>query len=378
MLYLDHNATAPMRPHAIDHVLGAAERGGNPSSLHGRGQAARRELDLAKDAVRDLVGAANARVLLTSGGTEADHLAVRGIARAARRDRGADVVLLSDLEHPAVREAAAVLTAEGFRPRTVRVGADGRVDLEVFPSAAELRKTALVAVMLANNETGILQPVAEIAAVAREAGVAVHVDAVQAAGKVAIDFDALGVDALALSAHKFGGPRGVGALVTRPDLPLEALWGGGGQEEGLRSGTPAVPLAAGMGAAAREALADLRSGHGQTLRDRLEAALLRLEGAFGVGTTSPRLPNTSALGFEGVGAIDLVAEADRRGLCLGAGAACHAGETRVSTVLAAMGLGAPRALEVVRLSVGWNTTEADVDAAIGILTDAVSALRAAA
>jgi cysteine desulfurase len=347
-VYLDHNATTPVRPQVAALVAEALSVGGNPSAQHRFGRLARRMIEDARDAVAALVGAPTHQVIFTGGGTEANALAVRGCGR--RR------VLASAIEHASVLKAAAV--------ETVPVGRNGIVDLEALDRMlAASAEPALVSVMLANNETGVIQPVAEAARVARRHGALVHCDAVQAAGKIPVDMPTLAVDFLTVSAHKLGGPAGVGALVLADEAPLSALVEGGGQERGLRGGTENLPGIAGFGAAAREALAFLdRFGSLEVLRERLEtgarALLPDLEIA---GGDAVRLPNASCLLAPGLKGETLAMALDLAGVAVGTGAACSSGNARPSPVLRAMGYGEAEAASAIRVSLGWTTGPEDVE-----------------
>jgi cysteine desulfurase len=365
VLYFDHNATTPLRPEVRERMAEAVSAPGNPQSPHAAGQAARRLVERASASVRRLVGAPETwRVVHTGSGTEANALAVLGIGRQRAR-LGKTRVLVSAIEHPCVARAAAEL---GLTVDTLPVTALGQVDVEA--ARTRLRDdVALVAVMLANNETGVLQPVRELASMCAGLGVPLHTDAVQAAGKVTLDAQSLGVVSLAVAAHKLGGPKGAGALIIRQDAEILQLWGGGPQEHGLRPGTQAVPLCVGLGAAAELAVNGL--AHVAAWRDELEGVLSKVPGTFVIGAGAPRLPNTSALGFSGHVARSVVLAASARGLMLGAGAACHGDEVKPSGVLLAMGVLPERAVEVVRLSLGFDTSAADVRAAGDILTQVV-------
>lgn len=352
-VYMDHNATTAVRPEARDAVSRALAVTGNPSSVHGSGRTARRLVEDARDAVAALVGAEPAAVVFTSGGTEANNLALRGAGRAR--------VLCSAVEH-----ASVLSVIDGIIP--IPVDGDGIVDLDALEAllAEGEDGTALVSVMLANNETGALQPVADVAALAHAHGALVHCDAVQAAGKMAIDFRALSCDLMSLSAHKIGGPPGVGALVIAGDvaegLALSPVLRGGGQERGRRAGTENVPGIAGFGAAARaarEGLADFaRLG---PWRDRIENRLREHAGSRVYGFGAPRLANTSCLIMPGVEAETQVIQLDLAGVAVSAGAACSSGKVEPSRVLAAMGADAKEAATAIRVSLGWNTTEDDVE-----------------
>ena len=345
MTYLDANATEILRPEARDAVLAALHLGGNPASVHAVGRAARRLLEEARETIADRFGGRPADLVFTSGGTEADALAVHALG-AGRR------LIVAATEHDAIRTAAvgaAVLPVDG----------DGVADLEALRHSLAEGGPALVCLMLANNETGTLQPVAEAARVCREAGARLHVDAVQAAGRVAVDFAALGADSLALSSHKLGGPQGAGALLVTPALSaaLVPLIAGGGQERGRRGGTPPLPAIAGFAAAVRVAgtAAALAS-----LRDAAEQGAVEA-GAVALGAGAPRLPNTSCLGLPGVRADTQVIALDLAGVQVSAGAACSSGKVARSHVLDAMGAGG-LAGEAIRVSLPWCAGPADVDA----------------
>ncbi len=343
-VYLDYNATAPVRSQAVDAVLRTLKTCGNPSSVHGPGRTARRVLEGAREAVAVFAGAQSGGVIFTSGGTEANGLALNG-----RR------VLASAVEHPSVLKWAA---------SQAPVTADGVVDLEALARLLEQDKPDAVAVMLANNETGVVQPVAEIAALARRQGAWVHCDAVQAAGKLVLDIEALGVDSLSLSGHKLGGPQGSGALVLAdPDADLFPLLLGGGQEKRRRAGTENLPGIAGFAAAA-----DLASGeredhsrHLAQLRDGLESRLrAQVPELVILGRGAERLPNTSCLALPGVSAQTQVMALDLAGFAVSAGSACSSGKVGPSHVIAAMGRD-DLAVSAIRVSLGWASTEEDVD-----------------
>jgi cysteine desulfurase len=339
--YLDWNATAPLRPEAAAAMRDAMEHWGNPSSVHRRGRAARRAVEAARDQIAALCPG---DVTFTSGGTEANHLALFGTGRKR--------VLVSAIEHGSVLQA--VLEAE-----RIPVDGNGIVDLAALDRLLADGPPALVSVMLANNETGVIQPLAQIVAIAHARGALVHTDAVQAAGRIALD---VGADVLTLSAHKIGGPQGIGAVVSR--VELAPLIRGGGQERGRRAGTENLVGIAGFAAAVEAALSVEHSlGKGEvdrvrSLRDRLEAAL---PGAVIVGAEAPRLPNTSAVGMPGMPAETQVIAFDLAGVMVSAGAACSSGKVGPSHVLAAMGLDPGIADSTIRVSLGWTTTEADID-----------------
>lgn len=344
MTYLDANASEPLRPEARAAVLAAMETGGNPSSVHAAGRAARRMLEAAREDIAACFGASPAGVVFTSGGTEANALAVHAL-RAGRR------LVVGATEHDAVRAAA---------PGAAVVPVDrcGAADLGAL-AALLAEGPAMVCLMLANNETGVLHPVAEAAALCRTHGALLHVDAVQAAGRIAVDLAALGADSLAVSGHKMGGPLGAGALLLAGDPALSPLLAGGGQERGRRGGTQGLPALAGMAAAARAAMAGLAN---QVLlaelRDTIEAAAVEA-GVIVAGAGAPRLANTTCLALPGMRADTQVISLDLAGFQVSAGAACSSGKVAASHVLAAMGLGA-LAGSAVRVSLPWNTVAEDV------------------
>jgi cysteine desulfurase len=355
-IYLDYNATAPIRPEARDGVLRAFETAGNPSSVHASGRAARDLVETARAQVASLVGVVPGSVTFVSGGTEANALAIGSAAFA-----GFNRIIVSEGEHNAVLETAA---ASGLQVLKMPIDADGVARLDWLEEALSDDGRALVCLMLANNETGVIQPVAEASALVRAADGWLHVDAVQAAGKIAIDFTALGADTLALSAHKLGGPQGVGALVAGTRATIVRQQHGGGQERGRRAGTENVAGIAGFGAAADaaqknlEGLGDLPSMANQgTWRDAL-AERLKAAGAVVLGEGAQRLPQTLCLAAEGFASQIQVMNLDLAGVMVSAGSACSSGKVKASRVVEAMGRSdlAPFAL---RVSGGWASTEQD-------------------
>ena len=336
-LYLDANATEPLRPEAREAVLAALDLVGNPSSVHAEGRAARRLLEDARRRLAARFGARPQDVVFTAGGTEANALAIAGLAGDRR-------ILLGATEHPAVLRAAPDAAL-------LPVLADGTIDLAALEAALAAGPPALVGLMAANNETGVLHPIAEAAALCRRHGALLHVDAVQAAGRVALPD---GADSLALSAHKLGGPKGAGALVLRPGLDLRPLVAGGGQERGRRGGTEPLPAIAGFAAAAEAAVPEARLAR---LRDAIEAGIgaLAPEARF-PGATAPRLPNTSAIALPGIPAETQVIALDLAGMRVSAGAACSSGKVGASHVLAAMRLGEDAAC-TIRVSLPWNAPD---------------------
>jgi cysteine desulfurase len=345
--YLDYNATAPVRPEVALAVADALGRTGNPSSVHHAGRAACALLEQARAAVAALVGAPPEAVVFTSGGTEANNQALQSVS---------GVKLTSAIEHDSV------LAAAPDAPR-IAVDRDGIVDLQAFAAQLEIVRPALVSVMLANNETGVVQPIRDIVACARRHGAPVHCDAVQAAGKIPIDINELGVDLMTLSAHKLGGPQGVGALVLGPGVEPVALHHGGAQERRWRPGTENLPGIVGFGRACELAAAD--AGWRQrvgVLRDGLEAAVAAIApDARVLGAGAPRLANTSCLTMPGVSSQVQLIELDLAGIAVSAGSACSSGKVGPSHVLAAMGVEAAQAQTAIRVSLGWASSAADVD-----------------
>jgi cysteine desulfurase len=374
--YLDHNAITPMRPEAAEAVRAALGVFGNPSSLHAAGRAARDLLDGARARAAAALGARAAEVVFTSGATESAALAIRGALAAA--PAGRRELVLTAVEHPCVRDLAAALAAGGTPVAVVPVDRLGLPDGEAF-RAAVTERTAIACAMLANNETGVVLPVPELAAAARAQGALFLCDAVQAVGKIPVDFRALGADLLALSGQKLGGPRGAGALLVRGGVALAPVLGGH-QERGRRGGTENLPGIAGLGAAVEAAAAQraAEASRMAALRDRLEAGLLdRVPGARVNGAGAPRLPTTSSITFPGVDGEALLMALDLEGICASAGAACTSGSTRPSHVLSAMGLSAGDARATLRLSLGWCSSGDDVERALEVIPPLVRRVRAA-
>ena len=373
-IYLDHNATTPVDPRVLEAMLPALREGfGNASSLHWFGQQARAALDQARAEVARLIGANPAEIVFASSGTEADNMAVRGALGTA--PAGRRTILYSAIEHHAVMNTAKALAEEGWTVKVVRVGTDGVLDLDDL--AAKLDETtALVAVMRANNETGVVQPVEEVARLAHAKGALVHCDAVQAAGKIPIDVRALDVDLLALSGHKIYAPKGVGVLYVKRGTRLRAWVRGGSQERNRRAGTENIPGIVGMGRAAALAREELpaESARLGALRDRLEQRLLAIPGARRNGE-GPRVANTSNVSFEGIEAESLLMALDLAGIAVSTGAACAAGAVEPSHVLRGMGLPLERVQGSVRFSLGRGTRERDVDRAAAEVATAVARQR---
>ncbi|HEX4080603.1 MAG TPA: cysteine desulfurase family protein [Rhizomicrobium sp.] len=376
--YLDHNATSALRPEAraaMDHVLIAH---GNPSSIHRAGRAARGALEAARTEVAGLVGARPEQVIFTSGGTEANALALWGAVQGAAA-AGAPVgaLYLSAIEHDSVFRTAAAIAQRntGIRLVSVPVTQDGVVDLDALGELLnEVSRPALVAVMAANNETGVIQPVTDVIALVHGAGGFCLVDAVQARGRIAADFAVSGTDYLTLSAHKLGGPQGTGALVVRDGVPLAPQITGGSQERNRRAGTENVAGIAGFGAAAKACRQDDSSA---ALRDAFEFGLRqRFPDVIIFGESTPRLANTSNFAIPGIAAESAIIALDLDGVMVSSGAACSSGKVKPSHVLQAMGVPAELARSALRVSLGWNSTLTDVEAALASLEKLSARIRA--
>ncbi len=374
LLYADHHATTPVAPEVLDAMAPWQAFCGNASSAHLAGRVARRAVEEARAEVARAIGGQPEEIVFTSGGTEADNLAVRGAALAAREtDPRRSVVLFTAAEHPAVREAARALAPHGFEAVELPVDADGLPVPEAVEARLDGRATLLSAI-LASNETGVVnRGIPRLAARAGEAGALVQTDAVQAVGKVPVDVTALGIDFLALTAHKFGGPKGAGALWVRKGCRLAPLASGGGQERGRRSGTENVAGLVGLGAAIRLATAR-REGEAARLtllRDRLESGLrasipgLRINGTSFPGTV--RLPTAVSAVFPGVEGEVLVAALDLEGIAVSAGSACASGTTKPSPLLVAMGLTTEEARRTLRFSFGFTTRAEEIDRLLAVV-----------
>ncbi|MBF0340571.1 MAG: cysteine desulfurase [Magnetococcales bacterium] len=375
MIYLDHNATSPPRPGVAEAVLATMNRiEGNPSSVHGAGRAARQTLDEARRAVASLVGTHESRVIFTSGGTESNHLAILGVAEMAEF-QGA--LVTSAVEHPSVLLPCAKAEQRGMKILRLPVDGQGVIRLEDLRVALD-PSVRLVSIMAANNETGVLQPIREIGALCRQAGIPFHCDATQWAGKLPLAADAIPADLLTLSAHKLGGPKGCGALIVAAALQLAPQLNGGGQERGRRSGTENLPGIAGFGAVASLVVADIEAESARitSLREKLEEGLLKtIPDAFILGAAAPRLPNTTALALPGVDGETLVMTLDLAGFAIGSGAACSSGKNTPSHVPLAMGLDQELIRSVTRISLGWDSTEHAVDRFIHTFHRSVDRLR---
>lgn len=354
--YFDWNATAPLRPQARAAMAAALEDFGNPSSIHEEGRAARRLVEGARAAVAAALGADPANVVLTSGGTEANALALS----PSRIGGHAERLLISAIEHPSVLAGGRFPSDRVFR---IPVSPDGVVELEALERMLGECPPALVSVMLANNETGAIQPIADVARIVHAAGALLHVDAVQAVGRMIFSLRDLGADLVSVSGHKIGGPKGIGALVSRDAAALPAaLIAGGGQERGRRAGTENVPAIAGFGAAIAAAAmaAPVEIARMRQLRGRLEQGLKETAGVVVFSNAVERLPNTVLFGMPGMRAETAVIGFDLAGIAVSSGAACSSGKVSLSHVLAAMAVPEPLAAGAIRLSLGWSTQESEI------------------
>ncbi len=370
-IYLDHAATTPLRSEALDAMLPyLTEHQGNPSSIYASGRRARQALDEAREVVARFVGAQPREIVFTAGGTEADNLAIKGAAWAASAN-GRHIVT-SSVEHKAVLHACGVMERSGFEVTYLPVDRYGRVDpADVADAITE--HTVLVSVMLANNEVGTIEPIAAIGRVCRERRVLFHSDAIQAAGHLPIDVDALGVDLLSLAAHKVYGPKGVGALFVRRGTALLPQLQGGSQERQRRAGTENVAGIAGF-ARALESL-DLAGGLEAELRDRLITGLTAIDGVSLTGHPTERLPNSASFVVDGVEGGDLVSALDLEGIEASTGSACTSGSTEPSHVLLAMGIDAQAAHGSLRLTLGRETTAEEIERTIAVTRDVIGRLR---
>jgi cysteine desulfurase len=379
-IYLDHNATTPMDPDVLEAMHPHFLAGGNAESRHLFGRSARRGWEQAKETVARILGAEPSEVIFTSGGTESNNLAVFGLAGA---ETSPGHVVTGPIEHPAIVEPVARLEAAGFAVDRVPVDAEGLAD--AVDMAATFRDdTRFAALMLANNETGAIQPVGELADLAADRGIPVHTDAVQAVGRIPVDFHALGVSTLAASAHKFHGPVGVGILLVRSGVRLGSRLFGGGQQQGRRPGTVAVPLAVGFATALEKWHGEsaARAARWTALRDRLEAGLIAALGPERVLRNGPtredrRLPQTLNVGFPGLDGDALLMQLDLAGIAASLGSACASGSTRPSPTLMAMRVPDDRLRSSVRFSLGSTTTEVEIDEAVRRIAEVAGRITAA-
>lgn len=377
-IYFDHNATTPLAAEVREAMLPWLERCGNPSSIHRSGQEARNAVEAARDEVAELLGVHRLEIVFTASGTEANNAV---IFDAARRARFQGRLVVSSIEHPSIRRATERLEEAGMEVVRVDPGPDGVVPADAFLDAvsrsAGADDTVLACLMLANNELGTLQPVAEVAAGCRQQGVPLLTDAVQAVGKIPVDARELGADYLTLGAHKLNGPAGAAALHLSPDAPFEPYLVGGSQERRRRAGTENVLALAGLGAAARLARRESleRTERFRALRDRFEAGLSEIPQVTVHCADSPRLPQTSHLAFHGVEGEALLIRLDLAGYAVSTGSACSAGVVEASPTLLALGMEPREALSSLRVSFGLGNTESQVDAFLNVLAHEVAALR---
>ena len=371
--YFDWNATAPLRQEARAAMAAALALTGNASSIHAEGRAVRQLIEAAREKVANLAGTEAKDVTFTSGATEANMLALTPAIETGAVKPLRDRLFLSAIEHPSVRSGGRFPAAA---VEELPVTGDGVVDLHALRSALPRAEHPLVSVMLANNETGVIQPIAEIAEIVHAVGGVLHVDAVQGPGRIDCRIGELGADLMSLSAHKLGGPQGAGALIRRGDVHIaEALIKGGGQERGLRAGTENVAAIAGFGAAAAVAATQADAAHMALLRDRLEAGLkAAVPEAVIFGETAPRLPNTTLFAVPGMKAETAIIAFDLNGIALSSGSACSSGKVQASHVLAAMGVEPALAQGALRISLGWATSERDIEKLLDALTKVSSSL----
>lgn len=371
-VYFDHNATTALDDRVLETMLPFLRQPqGNPTSRHSYGRHARQAVENARAQVAYAVGAHPTQVVFTSGGTEADNFAIQGLASVQMPS----AIAVSAIEHPAVTRPAQALLGRGWKVARIPVNPAGQVETEAVREVLR-QKTALISVMAANNETGVIQDIAAIAETARSQGVLVHTDAVQALGKMELDFNTLGVNAMSLSAHKIRGPQGAGALILDKRVDIQPLVYGGGQEKGLRSGTENVAAIVGFGLACERAVAELaeHSRSMANLRDRLEVGLRRL-GATVFGDTSLRLPNTSFFAFPNLEGETLVMAMDRKGYAIASGSACSSDSTEPSHVLMAMGVDPEFARGAVRVSLGAGNSAGQIDGFLLALEDELNRLK---
>jgi cysteine desulfurase len=375
-IYFDHNATTPVHPAVAERMAAVLiEDFGNPSSIHHFGQRSKALIDHARSAVAALIGADPSEVTFTSGGTESDNLAIRGAAESLEKTR--PHLIATTIEHEAVLNTLKALGKRGFRTTLLPVGESGVVAPDAL-AAALTDDTALVSVMHANNEIGTIQPIAELSRLAKARGALMHTDAVQSAGKIPVDVKALGVDLLSMSAHKFHGPKGIGAIWIRRGVRLPPIATGGKQERGRRAGTENVAGIVGMGVAAEIARAKMAEEGARlsSLRDRLEEGVLRaVPGTIVNGARSPRVPNTTNISFDRVEAESLLIALDLEGIAVSTGSACSSGTLEPSHVLKAMGFPPHRTQNSIRFSLGTSNSQADVDHVIAVLPGLVDKLR---
>jgi cysteine desulfurase len=371
--YFDWNATAPLRPEARAAMVEALSLTGNASSVHAEGRAARRLVETAREQVASLTGAEAKNVTFTSGATEANMLALTPAIETGGRKEPRDRLFVSAVEHPSVRSGGRFSAAA---IEELPVTGEGVVDLGQLERRIAKADRPLVSVMLANNETGVIQPISQIAEIVHAANGVFHVDAVQGPGRIDCRIGSIGADLMSISAHKLGGPQGAGALIRRGDIHIaEPLIKGGGQERFARAGTENVAAIAGFGAAAAAAANQVDAAHMATLRDRLEAGIEAITPHVVIfGRAAPRLPNTTLFAVPGTKAETAIIAFDLNGIAVSSGSACSSGKVQASQVLAAMGVEPALAQGAVRVSLGWTTTGRDIENLLNALTKVVSSL----
>jgi cysteine desulfurase len=377
-VYFDHNATTYMRDEVIAVMLPFLEkRFGNASSLHFFGQENRGVIDEAREHVASFIGAEPSEVIFTSGGTESDNIAIRGVVKALRGKVPEPHLITSSIEHPAVLRTCEALEEEGVSVTYLPCRRDGSVDVADLEAALR-ENTILVSIMVSNNETGVIQPIREISGMIRPKGIILHIDAVQGMGKIPVDVGDLGADLLSISAHKFYGPKGIGALYVRRGTPIDPIYTGGHQEEGLRPGTENIPAIVGFGEACRlskEHLEEEMERIGR-LRDRLQAGILeKVPNVHINGGESPRVPNTCNVTVPGIEGEAMSLNLSMLGFALSSGSACATGDPEPSHVLKAMGLDPVEAQGALRISLGICNTDEDVDAFLETFPEVVKRLR---
>jgi cysteine desulfurase len=377
-VYFDHNATTYMRSEVVDCMMPFfRNRFGNASSLHFFGQENRDVIDTAREQAALLIGAEPEEIIFTSGGTESDNLAIRGVVRAKRGKVQSPHVITSVVEHPAVLKTCESLEKEGVSVTYIPVTSEGVVRVDLVEKSLK-PETVLVSIMLSNNETGVIQPIGEISAITRDRRVVLHTDAVQAVGKIDVNVEKLGVDLLSISGHKFYGPKGIGALYVRRGTALEPVYTGGGHESGLRPGTENIPGIVGFAEACRISNKELPGEVERIsrLRDRLEAGILeRVDHCTVNGRRAPRVPNTSNITFSYVEGEAVTLNLSMVGFAVSSGSACASGASEPSSVLLAMGLEPADAQGAIRISLGIINTDEDVDAFIEVLPGIIERLR---
>jgi len=375
LAYFDNNATTPALPNVVEGMMNRFTDGfGNPSSAYARGRDARAAVEAARESLAKLFGCAPSEVIFTSGGTEGDNNAIFGLCGPG------DHIITSAIEHDAILNSCRAFERQGGKVTRLAASVSGLIDPEAVRQSLQ-PNTKLISLMMANNETGVIQPVEEFGAIAANADVWFHTDAVQAAGKMPIAVNRIGCDLLSISAHKIHGPQGVGALYIRRGTPLKPMIHGGPQERGHRAGTENLPGIVGLGLAAEAAMAGLADGTMDRIRswrDRLETTLLGAIDALDVnGGAAPRVGNTSSLFIEDILAEAVVVALDQRGISVSSGSACATGSREPSHVLMAMGLGAPRARSTIRISIGKQNTADDIDYLLSVLPETICHLREA-